>query len=146
MATDINSVVIVGRLTRDAELKYTQGGMAIASFSIAVNRNRRDGDQWVEEVNFFDVSLFGKGAESRNQYLKKGVQVAIQGSLRQDKWEKDGQRHSKVGIVANSVELLGGRSQGGGGSSSFQPKEQNQSYDSSGPADDNPGFPEDIPF
>lgn len=153
-ATDINSVVIIGRLTRDAELRYLPSGTPVASFSIAVNRNRRDGDQWVEEANFFDIALFGKGAESRNQYLKKGTQVAVQGSLRQERWERDGQKHSKVSIVANTVELFGGRTQGqgGGDSSSYQPRNSNTAkpsapaYNTGDGADDASGFPEDIPF
>ena len=61
--SDINSVVIVGRLTRDAELRYLNSGTAVASISIAVNRSKKDGDQWISEANFFDVSYFGKGAE-----------------------------------------------------------------------------------
>lgn len=108
MARDINQVTLVGRLTRECELKYTSGGMAICNFSVAVNRRKRSGEQWVDEVDFFDVSYFGKAAEAVSKYLTKGKQVALQGELRQDRWEKDGQRHSKVNVVANNVQLLGG--------------------------------------
>ncbi len=111
--TDLNSVMIIGRLTRDAELSYLQSGTAVSKFSIAVNRSRKDGDQWISEANFFDVSLFGKSGENLKQYLTKGTQIAVQGSLRQDRWEKDGQKFSKVYIMANDVQLLGGRSEGG---------------------------------
>lgn len=113
--TDLNSVMIIGRLTRDAELSYLQSGTAVSKFSIAVNRSRKDGDQWISEANFFDVSLFGKSGENLKQYLTKGTQIAVQGSLRQDRWEKDGQKFSKVYIMANDVQLLGGRSEGGNG-------------------------------
>lgn len=110
--TDLNSVALVGRLTRDAELKYTPSGVAISSFSIAVNRSRRNGDQWIEEANFFDINLFGKSAESLKPYLIKGQQVAINGELRQDRWEKDGQKFSRVNVVANNIQLVGSRPQG----------------------------------
>ena len=121
---DINVVILVGRLTRDAELKYTPSGFAICKFSIAVNRRRKQGDQWVDEAHFFDISLLGKRGESLAQYLTKGTQVAIQGELRQNRWEQDGQSRSKVEVTANDIELLGGgrggqggRSEGGGASS-----------------------------
>jgi single-strand DNA-binding protein len=105
---DVNIVVLVGRLTRDAELKYTNSGQAICRFSVAVNRSRKQGDQWVEEASFFDVDYWGKGGEAVNQYLVKGKQVAVEGELRQDKWEQDGQARSKVVIAASNVQLLGG--------------------------------------
>ena len=127
---DINHVTLIGRLTREAELKYTSGGMAIASFAIAVNRRRKNGAQWVEEASFFDINLFGKSAEGLKQYLVKGKQVAIEGELRQDRWEQDSQPRSKVVVIANNVQLLGG----------------NQGSSSSAPSYDDSGFPEDIPF
>jgi len=114
MASDINKVILVGRLTRDSELSYTQGGLALLKFSLAVNRNRKQGDQWVEEASFFDVTVFGRQGEAIANYMTKGKQVAIEGQLRQDRWEaQDGTRRSKVAIDANNVQLLGGR--GGGG-------------------------------
>lgn len=107
---DLNNVSIIGRLTRDAELKYTQSGYPVASFCIAVNRSRKDGDNYVDEASFFDCSMFGKSAESLKQYMTKGKQVAVIGELRQERWESDGQSRSKVVIVANNVQLLGGKS------------------------------------
>ena len=141
---DINVVMLVGRLTRDAELKYTPSGYAISKFSLAVNRRRKQGDQWVDEVNYFDHSLFGKRAEALNQYLTKGTQVAIQGELRQNRWEQDGQNRSKIEITVNDIELLGsarGSSQGGG-----RPQGSSQGggdYTPPAPADN---FDDDIPF
>ena len=168
---DLNSVNIIGRLTRDADLKYTAGGMAISNFSIAVNRRKKSGDQWVDEVSFFDVNFFGKSAETLKQYLLKGKKVAICGELRQDRWEKDGQSHSKVYIVASDLQLLGGNAGGNGSSSSYSNNAQsnhgygqgnggqygqNQSsftqrnevqdqYDPGSSYSDS-SFPEDIPF
>jgi single-strand DNA-binding protein len=109
---DLNLVVLIGRLTRDAELKYTTGGTAVCKFSVAVNRRRKVNDQWEDEANFFDVTLFGKQGETLNQYLLKGKQVGISGELRQERWEKDGQTRSRVEIVANNIQLLGGKDGG----------------------------------
>jgi single-strand DNA-binding protein len=107
MASDLNVVALTGRLTRESELRYTNGGMAIAKFSIAVNRRTKKGDQWVDEASFFDCSMFGKSAEVVNQYLNKGTQVAINASLVQERWEQDGQSRSKVALIVNSLTLLG---------------------------------------
>ena len=105
---DLNSVNIVGRLTREAELKYTNGGLPIVRFSIAVNRPKKSGDgNFHDEASFFDVVKIGAGSEGLAQYLTKGTRVAIQGELRQDRWEKDGQARSKVEIDAFLVQLLG---------------------------------------
>ena len=108
MANDLNCVFIVGRLTRDMEVKYTGGGMAIGKFSLAVNRKKKSGEQWVDEASFFDVTCFGKTAENLSQYMTKGKQVGVDGSLHQDRWEKDGQNHSRVVINADNIQLLGG--------------------------------------
>jgi single-strand DNA-binding protein len=112
---DVNYVIIIGRLTRDAELKYTNSGLAVSSFSLAVNRRKRSGENWEDEVSFFDLALFGKRAESLNQYLTKGQQVAVEGTLSQDRWEQDGNKKSKVKIIANNIQLLGGRGNAGAG-------------------------------
>ena len=106
---DVNHVVLIGRLTRDAELKYTSGGMAVCKFSIAVNRRKKSGEQWTEEASFFDITLWGKTGEALNQYLVKGKQLAVEGELHQNRWEQDGQSRSKIEINANNVQLLGGQ-------------------------------------
>ncbi|GHU25242.1 hypothetical protein FACS1894164_13970 [Spirochaetia bacterium] len=105
--TDLNHVVLIGRLTRDAELKYTANGLAVCKFSIAVNRARKNGEQWVDEVSFFDIVLCGRQGEAISKYLVKGKQVAITGELRQDRWEQEGQNRSRVEIVAFNLQLLG---------------------------------------
>lgn len=107
MANDMNVVALVGRLTRESELRYSNGGMAICRFSLAVNRRKRTADnKWEDEANFFDCTMFGKSAESINQYLEKGRQVSIIGELRQSRWEQDGQSRSRVEIAVNSLQLL----------------------------------------
>jgi len=108
MANDLNHVTVIGRLTRDSELKYTPTGMAVAKFAIAVNTSKKVDDKWVGEANFFDITLWGKTAETLNQYLTKGKQIAVQGELHQNRWEKDGQAHSKIEIKATDIQLLGG--------------------------------------
>ena len=105
---DINNVFIVGRLTKDMELKFTSSGTPVGSMSIANNWSKKSGDKWEDEVNFFDVTLWGKLAESLSQYLTKGKQIAVSGELRQDRWEQDGQHRSRVKINASSIQLLGG--------------------------------------
>jgi len=150
---DLNHVVLIGRLTRDAELKYTAGGQAVCKFSIAVNRRKKSGDQWEDEANFFDIVLWGKQGESLQSYLVKGKMIGVDGELRQDRWQQDGQNRSKIEIIANYVQLLGG---GGGSSGSGDRQSYNNNSSSSGnysapesqgytsPKDD--GFTDDIPF
>lgn len=109
MSTDINTVTIVGRLTRDSELRYTNNGTAVANLSIACNEavKQQDGS-WSDQGHFFDLTLWGKQAESVNQYLTKGRQVAIQGRLKQQTWtdQQTGQNRSKVIINVQNLELL----------------------------------------
>ena len=104
--SDLNRVTLIGRLGRDAELKYTIKGKAVCKFSIAVNKRRRIDDQWEDEVSFFDIILLGKVGENLAPYLLKGKAVGIDGEPRQERWQQDGQNRSKVGIVASSVQLL----------------------------------------
>lgn len=158
MATDLNHVVLVGRITRDVgnderSFGYIGNGQARANVSIAVNRSRKDSasGNWVEEANFFDVTIWGKQAESLKPYLTKGKQIAIEGYLRQDRWEKDGQKQSRVTITATNVQLLGGKSDGnqqnGGYVPKFQPKPNSEPDMDSAPfGGDTGAFPEDIPF
>jgi single-strand DNA-binding protein len=108
---DINHVALVGRLTRDAELKYTGSGQAVSKFSIAINRRKKSGTDWVDEVHFFDIVLWGRQGEILNQYLVKGKQIGVEGELRQERWEKDGITRSRVEVVASNVQLLGGNQQ-----------------------------------
>lgn len=110
----MNHVVLVGRLTRDAELKYSNTGVAITNLSLAVNSRTKRDDTWQDEAHFFDAVLIGRRAEALAQYLVKGKQLALQGELRQNRWEQEGQRRSRVEIFVRDIQLLGG---GGGGRS-----------------------------
>jgi single-strand DNA-binding protein len=108
---DINRTVLVGRLTRDAKFAYTANGKAVSKFSVAVNRRVPNGETWKDEPSFFDIVLWGRQAESLNQYLVKGKMVGIDGELRQERWTQDGQNRSKVEVIASSVQLMSGQSQ-----------------------------------
>ena len=149
---DINRVTLVGRLTRDAELKSIPSGTSVCRFSLAVNRSVKSGEEWKEEASFFDVVLWGRRGEALNQYLTKGKMIGIDGELRQDRWQQDGQNRSKVEIIANNVQFLGGNpgSSGSGGGSDYESRRpqgqgQGQSWQSGeGPAEDS--FADDIPF
>jgi single-strand DNA-binding protein len=135
----INSTVLVGHLTRDAEIKYFNNGNAIVKFSLAQNRRKKQGDDWVDEAMFFDVSFGGKGAEALHKYLTKGKQIGVQGELRQDRWEQDGQARSKTFVAAFEIQLLGGdRPANTSGPS------QEQHHAGSGQSDNR--FEDDIPF
>jgi single-strand DNA-binding protein len=152
---DINRVTLVGRLTRDAELKYTANGQAVSKFSIAVNRSVKKGDQWESEPSYFDITLWGKRAEGLDQYLTKGKQIGVDGELRQDRWQQDGQNRSRVEVIASNINLLGGGSGAGDGGESRRSTGTSGGNSSSGqkfgpPKDEPPpsddGFADDIPF
>lgn len=106
----INQVSITGNLTREPELRSTAGGTAVLSFGIAVNDRRKNAaGQWEDVPNFFECVTFGKRATALSDILTKGMKVAIAGKLHYSSWEKDGQKHSKVDIIANEVELMQNR-------------------------------------
>jgi single-strand DNA-binding protein len=116
MSWDINHVVLVGRLTRDPELTYTQSGAAVCRFSIAVNRTSGSrGENQEESTSFFNIVAWNKTAEICNEYLSKGKQVGVDGRLQQRRWSgSDGMKRSNVEIVANNVQFFGpARSQSG---------------------------------
>ena len=175
--TDLNVVTVVGRLVRDCgqqEFSYLQSGTAVAKISIAVNRSKKQADgSWVDEASFFDVAIFGKTAENLHPYLQKGKQVVIKGSLKQDRWQdkQTGENRSKISIVADEVQLLGGQNQQQGGN--YQQNQPQRNYQQQGGYQQYPqqngyqsqpqsvaqpmaqqpqqsfageGFPEDIPF
>jgi single-strand DNA-binding protein len=118
-------VILVGNLTRDPELRYIPSGTAVSEIGLAVNdRVKKDG-QWVEETTFVDVTLWARTAEIANEYLNKGSSVLIEGRLRLDSWEtNDGQKRSKLRVVADRMQMLGQRGSGnsGGGSRSTAPE------------------------
>ena len=108
----INRVVLTGNLTRDAELKQTPGGMAIAKIRLAVNDRRKNATsgQWEDTPNYVDVVMFGSRGESLSRFLTKGKQIAVEGKLRWREWESAaGEKRSAIEVVADDIELLGGR-------------------------------------
>lgn len=131
---DLNQVALIGRIVRDAELRHTTNGKAVSKFSIAVSEKRKEGNQWKNHVEYFDLVLWGQLAESLQQYLVKGKQIAVAGKLSQEKWEQDGQNRSKVVVTIRELQLLSG------GSASDNGKKQ-ETYTTN---DD--GFSDDIPF
>ena len=157
--TDINNVTLIGRLTRDLgenDFAYSNSGTARANVSIAVNRSKKQGEEWIGEVYYFDVTIWGKAAENLKPYLTKGKQIGVTGHLKQDRWEKDGQKHSKVYIVAEDVQLCGGKSDGSGNNNGGYQQNYSQNQQSAfTPRKNEPAttedssseeFPEDIPF
>ena len=104
----INRVNISGNLTRDPELRQTQGGMAILSLGVAVNDRRKNQQtgEWEDVPNFVDCVVFGTRAEKLAQFLAKGTKVAIEGKLRWSQWEKDGAKRSKLEVVVDEIEFM----------------------------------------
>ena len=141
-----NRVILVGNLTRDVDLKYLQSGTAVTEVGLAVNDRRKAASgEWVEETTFVDVTLWGRTAEVASEYLSKGSPILIEGRLKLDQWETDGQKRSKLRVVADKMQMIGGRA-GGGGTPSSRP---NTEYSEAAPAASGPpaGPPdEDIPF
>ncbi|MBI4666819.1 MAG: single-stranded DNA-binding protein [Nitrospinae bacterium] len=106
----LNKVILIGNLTRDPELRYTPSGMAVAKFGLAVNDRFKQGEEWKERVNFIDIVVWGKQGENCSEYLSKGRPVCVEGRLSYSTWEtEDGQKRSKLEVVAERVVFLGGR-------------------------------------
>ena len=117
-----NKVMLMGRLTRDPEVRYSANGTAITNIGLAVNRNWRNQDgQTQEEVTFVDVTAFGKRGEAVGQYLKKGRPIFIEGHLRMDQWDdkQTGQKRSKLAIIMDAFEFIDSRGEGEGGGGNF---------------------------
>jgi single-strand DNA-binding protein len=144
MAGDINHVVVVGRLTRDPELRHLASGNPVLQLGIAVNGRQRDETgNWVDKPNFFDVKVFGNQAEMLSQHLSKGRRIGVDGRLDWSSWEaQDGTKRSKVEIVAQSVQFLDSRQDGDPAGNQYVPAAAQATRDdfTSSAADD------DIPF
>jgi single-strand DNA-binding protein len=116
MARSFNQVVLMGNLTRDPELRATPNGQQVCSFSLALNRSYKGSDgNWQEATDYIDVVAWGPLGERVAQYLSKGRPCLVNGRLQSRSWEQDGQKRSKVEVVAQDVTFLGGASEGGGG-------------------------------
>lgn len=124
-----NRVVLLGNLTRDPECRYIPSGMAVADIGLAVNdRKKTSTGEWVEEATFVDITLWGRTAEIAGEFLTKGSQVLVEGRLKLDTWEVDGQKRSKLKVVGERMSMLartgGNEGPGGSGSGTFRPNVQ----------------------
>ena len=104
----INRACISGNLTRDPEVRRTQGGMAIMTFGVAVNDRRKNQQtgEWEDYANFIDCTMFGSRAESVANHISKGSKVSIEGKLRWSQWERDGQKRSKIEVIVDEIEFM----------------------------------------
>jgi single-strand DNA-binding protein len=157
---NLNKVMLIGRLTRDPETRHTQGGSSVTNFGLAVNRTyrRKDSDEKVEETTFVDVEAWGQTGETFARFMKKGRQAYVEGRLKLDAWEKDGQKRSKLTVVMEEFQFLDG-GQGGGGGGGPPPDRARRPMPAKAPAaagaasggdetpqDDYAKFDNDIPF
>ncbi len=157
MARGINKVILVGNLGADPDVKYAANGNAVTRINVATSEQWKDkqtGDSQ-ERTEWHRVVFFGRLAEIAGEYLRKGSQVYIEGSLRTSSYDKEGQKHYSTDIIANEMQMLGGRGQGGGGDDSFgggrapqarQGGGQNQNQNTSRSQSSADDFDDDIPF
>jgi single-strand binding protein len=154
-----NKIVLVGHLTRDIELRYTQGGAAIGSSGIAVTRKFSVNGEKREETCFVDLTFFGKQAEIANQYLSKGSKLLVEGRLKFDQWQdNNGQNRSKHSVSVESMEMLGDAKQNNqgyqqGGYSNQHPQQRSNANPQTAPEpryldidSDDVGYSDEIPF
>ena len=173
MAQDINKFIVIGRLTKDLgsdpngrDFGYLQNGTCKGVISIANNRTRKNGDEWIEETSYFNITIWGKMAENLKPYLIKGKQVCCECFLKQDSWkDNEGHNRSQINIIADTVQLLGDKNSGNNNNQSFNPNtvyqsaqeaqqasvyaqqyaQQNQNVNNQ-PTIQQGGFQEDLPY
>ncbi len=159
---NLNRVLLIGRLTRDPETRSTQSGTSVVSFGIAVNRTytKRDSGERVEETCFVDVEAWGRTGETIARYMSKGRQIFVEGRLKFDSWERDGQRRSKLSVVCENFQFIDSQSSGGqasgqasGGGASYGQARSGQGQAPTAPVgvretpqDDYSDADDDIPF
>ena len=158
MPADLNRVTLVGRLTRDPELRHTQGGDPICSIRLAVSsRSRDEAGNWGDKSNYFDVTVFGRQAETTATYLAKGRRIGVDGRLSWREWQaQDGTKRQNVEVIANDIFFLDSRGEGGGGGEAQQAPGWSQAAPAGGSGGDlpvdrtdmqpAPGADDDIPF
>jgi len=130
-----NRVILLGNLTRDVEVRYLQSGTAVADIGMAVNDRRKgQNGEWIDETTFVDVTLWGRTAEVAGEYLSKGSPLLVEGRLKYDTWEKDGQKRSKLSVVCERMQMVGSKGGGFGGGG----RGQNQNYEEGGDYGDAP--------
>jgi len=153
-----NRVILMGNLTRDPELRYLQSGMAVADIGLAVNDRRKgQNGEWIDDTTFVDITLWGRTAEVVCEYCSKGKPLFVEGRLKYETWESEGQKKNKLKVVGERIQLIGSKEGGGGsGGGNYEggsynrpsaPRQQQQqpsggydAYDQQGPPDD------DVPF
>ncbi len=150
-ATNINVVVVTGNLTKDPELRSLPSGNSVCKLRIAVNSRRKEGSEWVDKPNYFDVTVWGAQGENCATYLSKGRPVAVQGRLEWREWEaQDGSKRQSVEIIADSVQFLGSRDgSGGNGNAAASTPQSDIPADTSDFSSSEPagvGADDDIPF
>lgn len=130
----INRVILSGNLTRDPDLRCTQSGMDVLSFGVAVNDRRKNSrtGEWEDCPNFVECTMFGNRARSIHQYLSKGSKVSIEGKLRWEQWERDGQKHSTLKVIVDEIEFMSSR-QGAQGASYGAGQQQGYTYQAPAP-------------
>lgn len=154
---NLNKVLLIGRLTRDPESKSTKSGAGVVTFGLAVNRTytRQESGEKVEETCFLDMEAWGRQGETIARYMKKGRQIFIEGRLKFDSWEKDGQKQSKIRVVVENFQFIdsqggGAEGEGGGGGGNRARTSRPAPVASTAPADtpqdDYPAADDDIPF
>lgn len=143
-----NRVILLGNVTREIELRYLTSGTAVTDLGMAVNdRRKNQSGEWVEETTFVDVTLWGRTAEVASEYLSKGSPILVEGRLKYETWETDGQKRSKLKVVGERMQMVGGRS-GSGDRRPLQTADENEfsqpaAVHSTGDGDKSA---EDIPF
>lgn len=138
-----NRVILMGNLTRDVELRYTPAGTPVTEVGLAVNdRRKNQNGEWVDETTFVDVTFWGRTAEVAGEYLSKGSPVFIEGRLKLDTWEKEGQKNYKLRVVCDRMQMLGARGEGSGGS---RPAPRNDYVEEPGAAREPAHAPESRP-
>lgn len=145
----INKAAISGNLTRDPELRQTQSGTSVLSMAVAVNERVKHGDQWEDRPSYVDVTVWGARAEALSKFLRKGLRVAVSGRLRQDRWQdkQTGENRSRLGIVADEVDVMTPRDSGRERQAPAQQQAQQQAVPYAAPAPAQPDpYDEDIPF
>ena len=150
---NVNKVILIGNLTRDPEVRYTPKGTAVTDISLAVNRTSSSEGEKREETTFIDVTLWGRTAEVAGEYLNKGRPLYVEGRLQMDSWEdkNTGQKRTKLKVVGEKIEFLGGRDSGGSSSAPQQRSESNFTESSNQNSGGNDGAQfdtedDDIPF
>ena len=141
---NLNRVIINGNLTTDCKLEYGKSGTAYGGFCIAVNSSEKKDGEWVDTASFFEVKASGPRFESQHPYLNKGVNVTVEGKLKQENWEtKEGEKRHKIVIVADTLYIGSKKKDGGSGTLKFEKVDNSEPENQMPPSDE---FPEDFPF